>query len=31
MRYPNMVITPDDRVVITGGSRGYRGEGEATS
>jgi Domain of unknown function (DUF1929) len=26
-RYPNMVITPDDRVVVTGGSRGYRGEG----
>ncbi len=28
-RYPNMVITPDDRVVITGGSRGYRGEGDS--
>jgi hypothetical protein len=27
VRYPNMVITPDDRVVITGGSSGYRGEG----
>jgi radical copper oxidase GlxA-like protein/galactose oxidase-like protein len=25
-RYPNLVITPDDKVVITGGSRGYRGE-----
>jgi hypothetical protein len=25
-RYPSMVITPDDRVIITGGSRGYRGE-----
>lgn len=24
-RYPNLVITPDDKVVITGGSRGYRG------
>lgn len=28
-RYPNMVITPDDRVVITGGSTGYRGEGRS--
>ena len=28
-RYPNMVITPDDKVVITGGSRGYRGEGNS--
>ena len=28
-RYPNMVITPDDKVVITGGSRGYRGEGDS--
>jgi hypothetical protein len=27
VRYPNMVITPDDKVVITGGSSGYRGEG----
>ena len=27
VRYPNMVITPDDGVVITGGSSGYRGEG----
>lgn len=26
VRYPNMVITPDDQVVITGGSTGYRGE-----
>ncbi len=26
VRYPNMVITPDDKVVITGGSTGYRGE-----
>lgn len=25
LRYPNMVITPDDQVVITGGSTGYRG------
>lgn len=25
-RYPEMVITPDDRVIITGGSRYYRGE-----
>ncbi len=25
-RYPEAVITPDDRVIITGGSRGYRGE-----
>jgi hypothetical protein len=24
-RYPEMVITPDDRVIITGGSRYYRG------
>jgi hypothetical protein len=28
-RYPNMVITPDDKVVITGGSRGYRGNGDS--
>ena len=27
VRYPNMVIMPDYRVVITGGSSGYRGEG----
>jgi hypothetical protein len=26
VRYPNMVITPDDKVVITGGSTGYRGK-----
>ena len=25
-RYPDAVITPDNRVIITGGSRGYRGE-----
>jgi hypothetical protein len=25
-RYPSMVITPDNRVIVTGGSRGYRGE-----
>ena len=25
-RYPEVVITPDDKVVITGGSRDYRGE-----
>jgi hypothetical protein len=25
-RYPDIVITPDGRVVITGGSSGYRGE-----
>jgi hypothetical protein len=29
VRYPNMVITPDDRVVVTGGSTGYRGEGNS--
>jgi hypothetical protein len=29
VRYPNMVITPDDSVVITGGSSGYRGEGDS--
>ena len=29
VRYPNMVITPDDRVVITGGSTGYRGENDS--
>ena len=29
VRYPNMVITPDDRVVITGGSSGYRGENDS--
>jgi hypothetical protein len=26
-RYPNLVITPDDKVVISGGSSGYRGAG----
>jgi hypothetical protein len=25
VRYPNMVLTPDDKVVITGGSSDYRG------
>ncbi len=29
VRYPNMVITPDDQVVITGGSSGYRGENDS--
>jgi radical copper oxidase GlxA-like protein/galactose oxidase-like protein len=29
VRYPNMVITPDDKVVITGGSSGYRGENDS--
>jgi hypothetical protein len=29
VRYPNMVITPDDKVVITGGSSGYRGESDS--
>ena len=29
VRYPNMVITPDDKVVITGGSTGYRGKGNS--
>jgi hypothetical protein len=29
VRYPNMVITPDDKVVITGGSTGYRGKGDS--
>jgi hypothetical protein len=29
VRYPNMVITPDDKVVITGGSTDYRGEGNS--
>jgi hypothetical protein len=28
-RYPNLVITPDDNVIITGGSRGYRGAGDS--
>jgi Domain of unknown function (DUF1929) len=28
-RYPNMVITPDDKVVITGGSNDYRGRGNS--
>jgi hypothetical protein len=27
-RYPNMVITPDDKVVITHGSSDYRGRGD---
>jgi hypothetical protein len=31
VRYPNMVITPDDRVVITGGSSGYRGAGDSNA
>jgi hypothetical protein len=29
VRYPNMVITPDDKVVIAGGSTGYRGKGNS--
>ena len=29
VRYPSMVITPDDKVVITGGSTGYRGKGNS--
>jgi Domain of unknown function (DUF1929) len=29
VRYPNMVITPDDKVVVTGGSSGYRGENDS--
>ena len=29
VRYPNMVITPDDRVVITGVSTGYRGANDS--
>jgi hypothetical protein len=29
VRYPNMVITPDDKVVISGGSTGYRGKGDS--
>ena len=29
VRYPNMVITPDDKVVVTGGSTGYRGKGNS--
>jgi hypothetical protein len=29
LRYPNMVITPDDKVVITGGSSDYRGRGDS--
>ena len=28
-RYPNLVITPDDKVVISSGSSGYRGAGES--
>jgi len=29
VRYPNMVITPDDKVVVTGGSTDYRGKGDS--
>ena len=29
VRYPNMVLTPDDKVVISGGSKGYRGQGNS--
>jgi len=29
-RYPGLVITPDDDVLVSGGSEGYRGEGTAT-
>jgi hypothetical protein len=29
LRYPNMVLTPDDKVVITGGSSDYRGRGDS--
>jgi hypothetical protein len=29
VRYPSMVITPDDKVVITGGSRDYRARGRS--
>ncbi len=29
-RYPGLVITPDDTVLVTGGSQGYRGEGTPT-
>jgi hypothetical protein len=29
VRYPNMVITPDDQVMISGGSTGYRGKGNS--
>lgn len=28
-RYPQLVITPDDKVVITGGSQSYRGIGDS--
>jgi hypothetical protein len=27
VRYPSMVVTPDDKVLVTGGSTGYRGSG----
>ena len=30
-RYPNLVIAPDDKVVISGGSSGYRGSGASDS
>jgi hypothetical protein len=29
-RYPGLVITPDDDVLVTGGSQGYRGAGTPT-
>jgi hypothetical protein len=29
VRYPNMVITPDDKVMISGGSTEYRGKGNS--
>ena len=29
VRYPNMVLTPDDKVMISGGSKGYRGQGNS--
>jgi hypothetical protein len=29
-RYPGLVITPDDDVLVTGGSQGYRGTGTPT-
>lgn len=28
-RYPNLVITPDDKVLISGGSSGYRGSSDS--
>jgi hypothetical protein len=28
-RYPNLVLTPNDKVVITGGSSDYRGKGDS--